>query len=191
MATRIFGNVIATSATKGGTPTARIGLYAGKDKETGEYRDGPVIEVIGKPLADLKVGQKAQVTVGAISDRIYDRNEGGQGVGLNAVAMKAEVVEGDAKHDPIVIQGNLVADPEGSDFRVGVHDTDKEDKDVTTFYGVRTVKIDTSDLKKGSFVELSGQLTVSIGKNGDRAFRNLTAFSMKKIEKKEKSEATA
>lgn len=184
MSTKITGNIIATSATQGGTPTARVGLYAGKNAD-GTYKEGPVVELYGKPLAGLAVGEKVSVTVGAISDRIYTRQDSTNGIGLSAVAMKVEKVNKETKVDPIIIQGNLVADPdEKGGFRIGVHDSDAEAKDVTTFYGVRTVGVDTANLAKGAFVELSGQLTVSLGKDGDRVFRNLTAFSMKKIEKK-------
>jgi len=185
---KIFGNVIATSTTKGGTPTAKVGLYAGKNQD-GTYRDGPVIELLGKPLAGLTVGQKVLATVGAINDRIYTRQDGTNGIGVSAVAMKCEVVV-EGKQNPVTLTGNLVADPDDKGvFRIGVHDSDKEDKDVTTFYSVRAVGVDVSGLVKGAFVEISGQLTFGLGKDGDKVFRNVSAFSVNKVEKKEAAPA--
>lgn len=181
----IAGLVLTAGVTAvKGTPSARVSLGAGKNKD-GSYKEGVIVDLVGKPLAGLVAKDKVTVTVGHLTDVTFTRKTGEKGVELSGVAMKVAKTEG--KADAFTAYGNLVADAKSdSEFDIIVNG-DKEGESAR--YSVKVAKGSIGLLKKGEFVKVSGYLEVSIGTK--KVFRNMTAFAVEKIAKKAAAAAAA
>lgn len=180
---KIFGNVVAISETKSGTPGVRLSLYTGKNQD-GSYRESTMVDLVGKSLEGLAVKDRVVCEVGHLEESIFTRKTGEKGAALRSIAFSATKAD---KAEAITVRGNLVADSEASPngkpkFRIGVNHKDKDGNAHSAFYSVLVAKGD-GEFKKGDFVEVAGILTLTIGKQGDRVFRDIIAFSAEKVEK--------
>lgn len=189
MNTKLFGTVVAATATKGGTPAIRLSLYTGKNQD-GSYKESTMVDLVGKALNGLAVKDRVLAEVSHMDESVFTRSNGEKGVSLKAVAFSAEKVD---KGEAITVRGNLVADTEESPngkpkFRIGVNFKDK-DGAKSAFYSVLSAKGEGAGMAKGTFVEVSGLLVLSVGKKNDRVFRDIIAFNVDKVEKASASTA--
>lgn len=187
---KIHGTVMSVNATKSGIPAARLALYTGKNQD-GTYKESTMVDLVGKALDGLAVKDRVTAEVGNLEEVIFDRKNGAKGSALKGFAFAAVK---EPKGEAFIAQGNLVADPgvtkNGTPtFRIGVNHKDKDGKEQSSFYTVIVPKADTSGLTKGSFVEVQGQLSLNIGKDGDKVFRDVVAFGLTALEKGAKSAA--
>jgi hypothetical protein len=180
---KISGVVLTAGTTTAvkGTPTARISLSAGKNKD-GSYKEGVIVSLVGKNLAKLAAKDKVEIFVGHLADNTFTRKSGEKGVELSGVASKVRVLEAGEKVNAFEVFGNLAADPKDGKFDIISNGENEGEK---ASYSVRVAKGGVDGLKKGDFVKVGGIVEVNIGTK--KVFRDVTAFAVEKIEKKAKA----